>query len=373
MTEEKKKTAPKKPKLKTSGATIDLEEVKQREEEQKQEKNTKKMSKAVMDAMTAIEKSYGKGAVMRMGDKERVPCEVIPSGSFKVNRALKVGGYPRGRIVEIFGPESSGKTTLTLHAIAEAQKMGGDCLFIDAEHALDVSYAENLGVNVDDLFMCQPDYGEQGLEILSKLIESGGFMLAVVDSVEALVPKTELDGEFGDSHMGLKARMMNAALRRLAGVASRNNTTIIFINQLRLKIGVMFGNPETTPGGKGLGYWSSVRIDIRKSTAIKDTAGKGAGVTGNLTRIKVIKNKMAPPHGSAEVDIIFGRGICSVREVFDLSLEYEIIQKRAASYDFPGDDGVVTVVGRENAIGYLEENKAMMASLELLLHEAIKD
>ena len=321
-----------------------------------------KKEQALQDALKQIEKQYGKGSVMRLGDRADVSVDVIPSGSLTLDLALGIGGYPKGRIIEIYGPESSGKTTLTLHAIAEAQKKGGRAAFIDAEHAIDPVYAKALGVNIDELILSQPDSGEQGLEITETLVRSGAIDLVVVDSVAALVPQVELDGEMSDSQMGLQARLMSKALRKLSGVMNKTDCTIIFINQLREKIGVMFGNPETTTGGRALKFYSSVRIEIRRSEAIK----QGTEIVGNKTNIKVVKNKVAPPFKVATVDIIYGQGISKDGEILDLAVEYDLVEKSGAWYAYHGEK---IGQGRENAKTYLRSHPEVMDELA----NAIKD
>ena len=317
--------------------------------------------KALDAALVKIEKDYGKGSVMKLGDRAAVDVAVIPTGSLTLDMALGIGGYPKGRIIEIYGPESSGKTTLTLHAIAEVQKQGGTAAFIDAEHAIDPVYAKNLGVNIDELILSQPDSGEQGLEIAETLVRSGAIDLVVVDSVAALVPQVELDGEMADQQMGLQARLMSKALRKLSGVMNKTDCTIIFINQLREKIGVMFGNPETTTGGRALKFYSSVRVEIRRSEAIKN----GTEIVGNKVNIKVVKNKVAPPFKSTQVDIIYGKGISRDGEVLDLAVDKDIVDKSGAWYAYKGEK---IGQGRENAKRYLVEHPDIMNEIT----EAIK-
>lgn len=310
--------------------------------------------KTLETAISSIEKQFGKGSIMRLGEnKNLIPStDVIPTGSLSVDIALGIGGLPRGRIVEIFGPESSGKTTLTLHAIAECQKKGGVCAFVDAEHAIDVSYAQKLGVNIDDLLISQPDTGEEALEIVDALIRSGVVDMIVVDSVAALTPKAEIEGNMGDSHMGLQARLMSQALRKLTGTISKSKTILVFINQIRMKIGVMFGNPETTTGGNALKFYSSVRLDIRRMTAIKS----GEEVVGSRTAVKVVKNKVAAPFKRAEFDILFGQGVSRRGELVDIAADLNILEKSGAWYSFKGQK---IGQGRENAIEFLKENPAV--------------
>lgn len=309
-------------------------------------------NKAIDLAVQAIEKQFGKGSIMRLGKSETLVAQdvaAVPSGSLSLDIALGIGGYPRGRVVEIYGPEASGKTTLTLHAIAEAQKQGGVAAFVDAEHALDVNYARKLGVRTDDLLISQPDTGEQALEIADMLVRSGGIDLLVVDSVAALVPRAEIEGEMGDSHMGLQARLMSQALRKLTGTINRSKTLVIFINQIRMKIGVMFGNPETTTGGNALKFYSSVRLDIRRIAALKD----GENVIGNRTRVKVVKNKMAPPFREVEFDIFYGEGISKEGDLLDLAANLNVIEKSGTWYTYK-DERIGQ--GRENARNYLKEH-----------------
>ena len=321
--------------------------------------------KALKLTLDKLDKTYGKGTVMKMGDTAVENMEVIPTGSLGMDVALGVGGYPRGRVVEIYGPESSGKTTLTLHAIAEAQKNGGIAAFIDAEHAFDRYYAENLGVDIENLIISQPDNGEQALEITDNLIRSGAIDIIVIDSVAALTPKSEIEGEMGDSKMGLHARLMSQALRKLTGSISKTKCTVIFINQLREKIGVMFGNPETTTGGNALKFYASVRVDIRRSTQIKNTNGE---VLGNKTRVKIVKNKVAPPFKMVEFDIIYGKGISKVGEVIDLGVDFEIIKKSGSWFSY---DDTKLGQGREAVKTLLLDNPELMDELEQKIKDAI--
>jgi len=321
-------------------------------------------SKALDTALSQIERQFGKGTVMRLGDQAKVPVSVVPSGSLALDAALGVGGYPRGRVIEIYGPESSGKTTMALHAIAEAQKLGGQAAFVDAEHALDPTYAERLGVDVDNLLVSQPDSGEQALEIVDMLTRSGGVDIIVVDSVAALTPKAELEGDMGDSHMGLQARLMSQALRKLTGSISRSNTIIIFINQIRMKIGVMFGNPETTTGGNALKFYASVRLDVRRIGSIK----KGDEVLGNDTRVKVVKNKVAPPFKQAQFSIMYGEGVSHAGEVLDMGVQYGLVNKSGAWYAC-GNERIGQ--GRDNAMTYLKEHPEMLAGIETGVREAL--
>ncbi|MFR8980335.1 recombinase RecA [Catenibacterium sp. AM22-15] len=312
---------------------------------------------ALDDAISQIEKKFGKGSVMRLGDRTAVDVDVIPSGSLTLDKALGIGGYPKGRIIEIYGPESSGKTTLTLHAIAQAQKQGGKAAFIDAEHAIDPVYAKNLGVDIDELILSQPDSGEQALEIAEMLVRSGVIDLIVIDSVAALVPQVELDGEMGDAAVGLQARLMSKALRKLSGVMNKTNCTVIFINQLREKIGVMYGNPETTTGGRALKFYSSVRVEIRRSEQIK----QNGEIIGNKANIKVVKNKVAPPFKTTQVDIIYGKGISRDGEILDLAVEGDIVEKSGAWYAYNGEK---IGQGRENAKNFLIEHPAIFEEVE---------
>ena len=305
--------------------------------------------KTLDQVMKEIEKQFGKGAVMRLGDHEHQKIDTISSGSISLDIALGIGGYPKGRIVEIFGPESSGKTTFALHAIAEAQKKGGRCAFIDAEHALDPVYASKLGVNINELLLSQPDNGEQALEICEALVRSGAISVIVIDSVAALVPQAEIEGEMGDSHVGLQARLMSQALRKLAGIINKTNTVAIFINQLREKVGVMYGNPEVTPGGRALKFYSSIRLDIRRSEQIK----LGSDIIGNKTNVKIVKNKMAPPFKTCQVDIMYGTGISKEGELVDLGVSADVIEKSGAWYSYNGEK---IGQGKENVKEYMKAN-----------------
>ena len=322
--------------------------------------------KALMAAMQKIEKDFGKGSIMKMGEEKIENVEVIPTGSIGLNTALGVGGYPKGRIIEIYGPESSGKTTLAIHAIAECQKAGGIAAFIDAEHAFDRFYAEKLGVDIDNLYISQPDNGEQALEIADQLIRSSAIDILVIDSVAALTPKKEIEGDMGDSAVGLHARLMSQALRKLTGTIAKTKTTCIFINQLREKIGVMFGNPETTTGGNALKFYASVRLDIRKSQAIKD----GDTVLGNLVKVKVVKNKVAPPFRKAEFEILFGEGISKIGEIVDLGVEFNIIKKSGSWFSY-GDTKLAQ--GRDAVKEMLKDNPELCEELEGKIMEAIAD
>ena len=322
--------------------------------------------KALEAALGQIEKQFGRGSIMRLGDDSiKMNMEAISTGSISIDIATGIGGIPKGRIVEVFGPESSGKTTLTLHMIAEAQKQGGKAAFIDAEHALDPSYAKNLGVNVDELLVSQPDTGEQALEICEMLVRSGALDIVVIDSVAALVPKNEIQGDMGDSHVGLQARLMSQALRKLAGAINKSNASVVFINQLREKVGIMFGNPEVTTGGRALKFYSTMRFDVRRIESIKS----GDSVKGNRTRVKIVKNKVAPPFKMAEFDIMYGEGISKEGDILDCAVEAKIIEKAGSWFSFEGDR---IGQGRENAKEYLRENKATADKVEGMLLDVIK-
>ena len=329
--------------------------------EEKTVKNDKKDA-LLADAIKQIEKQYGRGSIMKLGERAAVDVDAISSGSIKIDEALGIGGYPKGRIIEIYGPESSGKTTLALHAIAEVQKKGGRAAYIDAENAIDPNYAKNLGVNIDELILSQPDSGEQGLQIAEMLIKSGAIDIIVVDSVAALVPQAELDGEMGDAQVGLQARMMSKAMRKLSGVMNRSECTAIFINQLREKVGIMFGNPETTPGGRALKFYASVRLDIRRSEAIKN----GTEIIGNKVNVKVVKNKVAPPFKTASIEIMYGEGISYVAELLDLCVDHEIIKKSGAWFSYKGEK---IGQGKEAAKNHIKSDPALMEELSGLLKE----
>lgn len=329
--------------------------------EDKTVKNDKKDA-LLADAIKQIEKQYGKGSIMKLGERAAVDVDAISSGSIKIDEVLGIGGYPKGRIIEIYGPESSGKTTLALHAIAEVQKKGGRAAYIDAENAIDPNYAKNLGVNIDELILSQPDSGEQGLQIAEMLIKSGAIDIIVVDSVAALVPQAELDGEMGDAQVGLQARMMSKAMRKLSGVMNRSECTAIFINQLREKVGIMFGNPETTPGGRALKFYASVRLDIRRSEAIKN----GTEIIGNKVNVKVVKNKVAPPFKTASIEIMYGEGISYVAELLDLCVDHEIIRKSGAWFSYQGEK---IGQGKEAAKNHIKSDPALMEELARLLKE----
>jgi len=321
-------------------------------------------AKAVDVAVTQIERQFGKGSIMRLGDRKKVDVDVIPTGSVSLDAALGIGGFPRGRVVEVYGPEASGKTTLALHVVAEAQKRGGLAAFVDAEHALDPHYAKNLGVDTINLLVSQPDSGEQALEIVETLVRSGALDVIVIDSVAALVPRAEIEGEMGDSHVGLQARLMSQALRKLTGTVSKSNTCVIFINQVREKIGVMFGNPETTTGGRALKFYTSIRIDIRRIATIKE----GQDIVGNRTRVKVVKNKMAPPFREAEFDIMYSQGISKVGDILDIAVNHNLVEKSGTWFSY-GDTRLGQ--GRENVKRYLDENEKMLAELELKAREKL--
>lgn len=322
--------------------------------------------KALESVFSVIEKEYGTGSIMKLGDANLVDVEVIPTGSLTLDMALGVGGLPRGRVIEIYGPESSGKTTVALHVVAEAQKMGGEAAFIDAEHALDPVYAKKLGVDIDNLIVAQPDTGEQALDIAEALVRSGALDVIVVDSVAALVPKAEIDGEMGDSHVGLLARLMSQALRKLTAVISKSGTVVIFINQLREKVGVMYGNPETTPGGRALKFFSSVRLDVRRGEVIKN----GTELIGNKTKVKVVKNKVAPPFKTAEFDILYGEGISKEGNILDFAVENNIIKKSGAWFSYNGEK---IGQGRDNVRKYMVENKEFTAEIDRQVRELLKN
>jgi recombination protein RecA len=327
------------------------------------EKNVDK-EKAIQTVMSQIERQFGKGSIMKLGGRQVESVPVIRTGSLALDKALGVGGYPRGRVIEIYGPESSGKTTLALHAVAEAQKTGGIAAFIDAEHALDVAYAKRLGVDCDELLISQPDTGEQALEIVDMLVRSGGIDIMVVDSVAALVPRSEIEGEMGDSHMGLQARLMSQALRKLTGTIGKTNTTLIFINQIRMKIGVVYGNPETTTGGNALKFYASMRLEIRKATAIKE----GQDIMGNRTKVKVVKNKLAPPFKSVEFDLMYGEGISRTGDLLDMGAALDIVDKSGSWYSFEGER---IGQGRENVKVFLIDNPDIFGKIEVRVREAL--
>ena len=331
------------------------------------DKNNQEKLKALDVALTQIEKAYGKGAVMKLGDSgANMNIEVVPTGSLSLDIALGLGGLPKGRIIEIYGPESSGKTTVALHAVAEVQKRGGIAGFIDAEHALDPVYARNIGVDIDNLYISQPDNGEQALEITETMVRSGAIDIVIVDSVAALVPKAEIDGDMGDSHVGLQARLMSQALRKLTAVISKSGTVVIFINQLREKVGVMYGNPETTPGGRALKFFSSVRLDVRRGEVIKN----GTELIGNKTKVKVVKNKVAPPFKTAEFDILYGEGISKEGNILDFAVENNIIKKSGAWFSYNGEK---IGQGRDNVRKYMVENKEFTAEIDRQVRELLKN
>ncbi|NLO63073.1 MAG: recombinase RecA [Clostridiaceae bacterium] len=326
------------------------------------QKSDSERTKALDSALLQIEKQFGKGAIMKLGDRVNIAIESIPTGALSLDIALGVGGVPKGRVIEIFGPESSGKTTVALHIVAEAQKAGGTAAFIDAEHALDPTYASRIGVNIDDLIVSQPDTGEQALEITEALVRSGAVDVVVVDSVAALVPKAEIDGEMGDSHVGLQARLMSQALRKLAGVISKSSTICIFINQLREKVGIMFGNPETTPGGRALKFYSSVRLDVRRTESLR----VGNEIIGNHTRVKVVKNKVAPPFKEAEFDILYGEGISKEGCILDIAVTRDIVEKSGSWFSYKGER---IGQGKDNARVFLKENTAMRDEIEAIIRQ----
>ena len=320
--------------------------------------------KALAAVLGVIEKQYGKGSIMKLGEKPRISVDVIPTGSLTLDVALGVGGVPKGRVIEIYGPESSGKTTVALHIVAEAQKRGGDAAFIDAEHALDPEYAKKLGVDIDNLLVAQPDTGEQALEIAEALVRSNALDVVVIDSVAALVPKAEIEGEMGDSHVGILARLMSQALRKLTGITAKTGTAVIFINQLREKVGVMYGNPETTPGGRALKFFASVRLDVRRQEQIKN----GTEVVGNKTRVRVVKNKVAPPFKEAEFDIMYGEGISKLGNILDVAVDFDIIKKSGAWFSY---DGERIAQGRDNTKKYMEENPEFAEMIENQVRAAL--
>ena len=323
-------------------------------------------TKSLEQAISQIEKQFGKGSIMKLGEVATENVDVIPTGCLALDLALGVGGIPRGRIVEIYGPESSGKTTVSLHIVAEAQKLGGTAAFIDAEHALDPVYAARLGVDTKNLYVSQPDTGEQGLEIAEELVRSGSIDIVVIDSVAALTPKAEIDGEMGDNHVGLQARLMSQALRKLAGITNKTKTCVIFINQLREKVGVMFGSPETTPGGKALKFYSSIRLDVRRTETIKD----GSEAVGNRTKVKVVKNKMAPPFKTAEFDIVFGLGVSKEGCILDLAVEKDVVEKSGSWFSYNGEK---IAQGRESAKTYLANHPEIADEIEKKVREAVKE
>jgi len=330
------------------------------------DKNMKEEKKGITDVVEQIREKFGEGVIMKLGDIKRVDVESIPTGSVSLDIALGIGGIPRGRVVEIYGPESSGKTTLTLHIIANSQKLGGTAAFIDAEHALDPEYAKRIGVNINDLLISQPDNGEQALDIVETLVSSGEISVIVIDSVAALVPKAEIEGDMGDSHMGRQARLMSQALRKLTAIISRSNCTVIFINQIRMKIGVMFGNPETTTGGNALKFYASVRIEVRRSAQIK----KGEDIVGNRTKVKIVKNKVAPPFKTCEFDIMYNEGISASGDTLDAGVKYEVIDKKGNSYSF----GEVKLgVGREVAKAFLKADPKLMKEISKEIYKKIKE
>lgn len=321
-------------------------------------------SKALVFALAQIEKAHGKGAIMKMGESPRRTFSVVSTGALSLDTALGVGGYPRGRIIEIFGPESSGKTTLSLHAVAEAQKVGGVCAYVDVEHALDSGYAQKIGVNIDDLLLSQPDYGEQALEIVETLVRSGAIDIIVIDSVAALVPKSEIEGDMGDPQMGTQARLMSQALRKLTAIVSKSNTIVIFVNQIRDKVGVMFGNPETTPGGRALKFYSSIRLEVRRIESVKN----GVEISGNKVRVKVVKNKVAPPFKQTEFDIMFDEGVSRTGDLLDLAVTHNVVDKSGSWFSFK-DERIGQ--GREAAKTFLKNNSKMMKSIEDLVKEKV--